>query len=120
VLYNTACCAEALSAAGDEAGAVHECRAGHAELDLRAICDRVEEPDEVCFMAREAWVGGGGADLRYADRSACESCEEETCGEVTVARELEERLVRFERGHFGRGVGEDRRVGCVGLVIQKK
>jgi hypothetical protein len=39
---------------------------------------------------------------------------------VTVARELEERLVRFERGHFGRGGEEDRRVGCVGLVIQKK
>lgn len=100
--YDAAGCAEAFCGAGDEAGAEHERGACHTELDLRAICDGVEEPDEVCFVPCEARVSGCGADLRDADGAAGEGCEEEACGEVTVARELYEGLGRFVGGHFER------------------
>jgi hypothetical protein len=105
---NTASCSEAFCGAGNETGSVHECCARHAKLDLCAICHSVEEPDEVCFVSCKAWVRRGGANLRDAYGSASESCEEKTTSEITVAGELDKRLV----GVFCR------HVGCVLLLQQ--
>lgn len=102
-------CAEPFCGSCDETGSVHERGACHAELDLRSICDSVEEADEVCFVSSEAWVGGCGADLRDADRTAGESREKETAGQVTVAGELDESLVGVVGCHGGRVFAD-----CVG------
>jgi len=99
VAYDAAGCAKAFCGAGDEAGAEYKRGARHAELDLGAICDGVEEPDEVCFVSCEARVGGCGADLGDADGTAGEGCEDEAGGEVAVAGELDEGLGGFVGGH---------------------
>lgn len=101
--YNSTSCTETLCTASDQARAVYERRARHAKLDLRAICDGVEEADEVCFMSCEAWVGGCGADLRNTNRSAGEGCEEKAGSEVPVTGKLNESLVGVGR-HGGRYV----------------
>lgn len=105
-------CAESFCGAGDETRAVHECGTRHAELDLRAIGYGVEKADEVCFVPCETWVRRGGADLRYADGAAGQSCEEETAGEMSVAGKLHEGLVGVVCCH---GWGRVSRLEWVGV-----
>ena len=73
-------------------------------MDLGAICDGVEEADEVCFVGGEAWACGGGTDFGDADGAAGEGGEQEPGGEVAVAFELDERLDGFIGHDCGWGV----------------
>ena len=75
---DAATCSKTFGAACDEAGSVDERSTRHAELNLRPVCNRVQQPDEVCFMAVQTGVGRGRADLRYAHGSAGKCCEDKT------------------------------------------
>lgn len=104
VADDAAHCAEAFCAAGDEARSVDEGGARHRELDLRAVCDGIEEADEVCLGGCETWACGRGADLGDADWAAGEGGEEEPRGEVAVAFELKQRLNGFVGHSCGRAI----------------
>ena len=93
--------AQAFCTTSNETRAVDQRCASHAELDLTAVCDGIEEANEICLGARKAWVGGRGADLRYADWSTGEGCEEEARDQVAVACEVQRLLERFVDGHDG-------------------
>jgi hypothetical protein len=105
--------AEAFRATCNQTRAVDERGTGHGELDLATICDSIEEADEVRFIACEAGICGGRADLRYADWAAGEGCEQQARYEVAVACEVERLLEGFVDGHAGR-CGRRRLVSCAG------
>lgn len=90
MLDHTATCSVACRAADDKSGLVHQRRTSHGEFDRRAVRYSIQESKEGDFVGSKTRVCmGRGADLRDADGTASEGCEDQTGGEMAGAIEFE-------------------------------